>query len=48
MVKIINNVLVKVYQNIIVHLEDKIKFKKDYSEVIITRKKLKVKKESII
>lgn len=44
MVKIINNVLVKVYQNIIVHLEDKIKFKKDYSEVIITRKKLKVKK----
>ncbi|MDY0010463.1 MAG: ABC transporter ATP-binding protein [Candidatus Izemoplasmatales bacterium] len=44
MAKMINNLLIKVYQRILIHIEDKAKFKKDYAEVVIARRKSRTEK----
>ncbi len=41
MAKMMNNLLIKVYQQILIRIEDKAKFKKDYSEVVLARKRLR-------
>ncbi len=42
MVKMMNNLLIKVYQKLLVRIEDKAKFKKDYSEVVLSRRKSRI------